>query len=280
MAYKIDIEQIEHPLLRPLLDELIPVFADLEIHFFVVGATARDILSEIYELESGRRTQDIDIAIAIEKWERFNQIEKHLLELNDFSKDSHQKQRFIYKEQFQVDLIPYGAVAEKRDKIFWPPDQNIAMSVLGYDAIAENLITVDFGNGLEIKVASLVGIFLLKLMAWRDRHTQGNKDAEDIGFILQNYISINTERAVMDHYDAIYQMEDYSIVKASASLLGIDLCSLLEERQEAITEVKQLIEVEINKEMESPLFNQIIETNAISFEEVKKGFELLHKHLD
>lgn len=44
MSYKIDSQKIEHPLLKPLLAELIPFFEERGISFFVIGATARDII--------------------------------------------------------------------------------------------------------------------------------------------------------------------------------------------------------------------------------------------
>jgi predicted nucleotidyltransferase len=65
MSYKISSEKIEHPLLKPLLEELIPFFEKEGVKFFVIGATARDIILEINGEQSGRRTQDIDIAITL-----------------------------------------------------------------------------------------------------------------------------------------------------------------------------------------------------------------------
>ena len=45
------------------------------------------------------------------------------------------------------------------------------------------------------------GLFALKLVAWKDRHLSSSKDAYDMALLLLNYIDINTERAVHDHYD-------------------------------------------------------------------------------
>lgn len=56
MDYNISSEKLEHPLLKKLLDELIPIFQKLEIKFFVIGATARDIIMELHGEKSGRRT--------------------------------------------------------------------------------------------------------------------------------------------------------------------------------------------------------------------------------
>src|SRR5699024_7635845 len=146
MAYNLKIEKLNHPLLKPLLKDVLPVFEKLGIKFFVIGATARDIVLEVFKMETSRRTQDIDIAIAIEDWERFSEVKEEILKLSPFEPDSHQLQKLIYKGSFEVDLVPYGKIARDKNKIFWPPDHDIAMSVLGFEEIEQDLIEVDFGE--------------------------------------------------------------------------------------------------------------------------------------
>lgn len=131
-----------------------------------------------------------------------------------------------------------------------------------------------------MKVASLAGIFLLKLVAWKDRYLIGNKDAEDIGFILQNYLPINEERAALEHYEAVYELEDFSIVKGSAALLGVDVSFLLADHQNAKKELRKIIKTEMDKELKSSLFNQIIETNSISFDEIREAMNLFYMKLN
>src|SRR5690606_15275121 len=132
MDYNLLSKKLENPLIKKLLTELIPVFQELEIKFFIIGATARDIIMELHGELSGRRTQDIDIAIAVDKWSSFDNIKKVILQLSNFKKDPKQEQRFFYMEEFQLDIVPYGGIADAEHKIFWPPDQSFAMSVLGF----------------------------------------------------------------------------------------------------------------------------------------------------
>ena len=71
MDYKITSENIEHPLLKPVLEELIPVFQQRNITFYIIGAVARDIILDINNEKSKRVTMDLDIAIAVDHWEDF-----------------------------------------------------------------------------------------------------------------------------------------------------------------------------------------------------------------
>jgi len=274
MAYNISSEKLEHPIIKSLLEELIPIFQKQEIKFFLIGATARDIIMELNSERGGRRTKDIDIAIAVEKWEEFEQIDREILKLPNFKKDIKQQQRYLYKHDFQLDMVPYGGISNEKDKIYWPPDQSFAMSVLGFKEAERDLVKVTIDDDIEIEVISLAGIFILKLFAWRDRHHKGNKDAEDIGFIFTNYLNIHEKRAVDNYYEEVYEINDFTITKASASLLGIDVKELLTINNATGSTIKSIIERELELNEKSTLFNQIIETNYIKIEEVIECFQL------
>ena len=279
MDYNISSEKLEHPLLKKLLDELIPVFQKLEIKFFVIGATARDIIMELHGEKSGRRTQDIDIAIAVDKWEEFSTIEKEIIQLPNFEKDPKQQQRFSYLNDFQLDIVPYGGITTAEDKIFWPPDQSFAMTVLGFEEAEKNLVRVKIDDTLEIDIVSLTGIFILKLVAWKDRHHKGNKDADDMGFILQNYLNIHEERAAMEHYEEVYEIEEFTTIKAGAALLGIDINNLLTDNETNKAKLKTIIETEINLKEDSILFNQIVETNKVKYDDMLDCFQNLNQKI-
>ena len=279
MDYNISSEKLEHPLLKKLLDELIPVFQKLEIKFFVIGATARDIIMELHGEKSGRRTQDIDIAIAVDKWEEFSTIEKEIIQLPNFEKDPKQQQRFSYLNDFQLDIVPYGGITTAEDKIFWPPDQSFAMTVLGFEEAEKNLVRVKIDDTLEIDIVSLTGIFILKLVAWKDRHHKGNKDADDMGFILQNYLNIHEERAATEHYEEVYEIEDFNTIKAGAALLGIDINNLLTDNETNKAKLKTIIETEINLKEDSILFNQIVETNKVKYDDMLECFQILNQKI-
>lgn len=276
MSYNISSEKIEHPLLKPLLEELIPFFEKRGVKFFVIGATARDIILEINGEQSGRRTQDIDIAITINKWEEFEKISEELTELENFSKDKEQKQRFLYLDKFQLDIVPYGGIMDENDKIYWPPDQDFAMNVLGFEEVQKETISITLDEKIEFEVVSLIGIVLLKIIAWKDRNHKGNKDADDLLFILKNYLNINLDRAVEQHYEEVYQIENYTELKASASLIGIDLIELTSDNSKLNDFLIQILNIEIEKKETSILLNQMIETHMGSnFDELYECVQII-----
>ena len=262
MSYHILSKELSNPELKSILQALNSFFQSKKIDFYIVGATARDILlTNLYGLIPERKTMDIDIAIAISNWEEFEIIERELPQREYFEKDSHQKQRFIYKGFYAIDVIPFGKIAQKDGNIYWPPDGVIAMSVSGFPEIAAATISVSIDNEFDIKVSSLSGFFLLKLMAWKDRYLSSSKDAYDIALILLHYLGINEQRAVQEHYD-LYEVEPFDQVEASGRLIARDIKALIGRNKDTMTYLIEILRREIELSQESPLVNQLIKANT------------------
>lgn len=254
-------ENLQNPLLKELLQKLTDYFHSIGAEFYVIGATARDIiLSGIHNQTSARRTADLDIAIAIKDWDKFEQITKELCKIEGFTKSNKLKQSFLYKRYLILDIVPFGELAMADNTIYWPPEEQFAMSVAGYTEVANNTLDVTIDNEFTVKVASLPGIVILKLAAFNDRKNETNKDADDLAYIIENYQDINIERAAAEHYD-IYEADNFNTFSAGATLLGRDIRSILEGNEETINTFIQILEDELKMEDESPLINQIIETH-------------------
>ena len=279
MSCNISSEGFNNPLLKELLKKLTDYFQSIGSDFYVIGATARDIiLSGIHNQTSARRTADLDIAIAIKDWDKFEQISKELCDIDGFNKSNKQKQLFWYKKDFRLDIVPFGEVAKVDNNIYWPPEEEFAMSVVGLTEVANNTLDVNIDNEFTIKVASLPGIFILKLAAFNDRKNKTNKDADDLAFIIENYLDINIERAAAEHYD-IYEVENFNTFTAGATLLGRDIKSILGENAETIQTFIQILEDELKLDEASLLMNQIIETHRnIQFDAIVEALSrLLHE---
>ena len=269
MSYNISSENLNNPLLKDLLKELNTFFGGMGVDFYVIGATARDIiLSNLHDLTPDRKTDDLDIAIAISDWSQFQAIEKVLPEKEGFKKSKEQKQRFVYKGIYVVDIVPFGEVAKDDGNIYWPPDETIAMSVWGFPEMANSTISIEIDGEFSIKIASLPGLFILKLVAWKDRYLFASKDAYDMALLLTNYLDINTERAVEDHYD-LYEADDFDPVIAGAQLMARDVKILVRNNDKTLTYLREIISIEIKLAEESKLINQLVESNAsLQYEQV------------
>lgn len=270
MDLTISSEKIGNPLLIELLRKLTDSFGRMGREFYVIGATARDIIvQQLLDTASTRRTKDLDIAIAIPDWDAFEQIKERLV-ADGFKKSNDMYQRFYYGA-YEVDIVPYGVVAKEDDNIYWPPEEVVAMSVKGFDEVLSEAITVSIDDEFKVKIASLHGLFLLKLNAWLDRNAKTSKDAEDMSFILSNYFMANLDREI---HQEVYDWENFDEYIVGGYWLAHDLVTLLNVNQ--LNYYKEVIEGELAKQEESRLINQMIENSySLKYETVRETWQVI-----
>lgn len=270
MSLRITSEKINNPFLVDLLEKLSSSFRRMEHDFFVIGATARDIvIQEMLNTSSRRKTRDLDLAIAVPNWQEFDKIKKNLI-ADGFEKDKDKQQRFYYGD-YEIDIVPYGYVAKDDDNIYWPPEETIAMSVKGFDEALSDSITVSIDDRFTVNIASLHGLFLLKLNAWMDRHLTTNKDAEDMAFILDNYLMANLDR---EAYMEVYDWEEFDEFVAGGYWLANDLAKLLNKEQ--LIYYADKIDEEMLLEERSRLISQMLNSQSgLNYDQVIRTWQTI-----
>jgi len=208
-----------------ILKEIEKVFTRIDIPFFIVGATARDIILEHqFNISPRRATIDIDIGVLIDGWDKFETLKDGLVHSGKF-RLSRQKQRLIYEDHFPVDIIPFGMIANEDGSITWPPDHEIRMSTAGFQECFRHAVSVKLSSNPElvVKVINLAGLALLKLISWDDNPERRSKDAPDLFLIIRHYLDAgNLDRLFEEELDLIEEGSfDYDL--ASARLLGRDV---------------------------------------------------------
>jgi predicted nucleotidyltransferase len=280
MSYQISSDRFAEPWLKELLEVVAVYFRQTNTDFYVIGAVARDIvLGGIHHRRPHRLTRDLDIAIMVPDWNIFEQIATDLCAMADFKKDGKQKQRFFYKDGFILDIVPFGEIAQYDKTIYWPPEATVAMSVIGYREVAKRALSVTIDEKYTLLVASLPGIFILKLIAWKDRHLSNTKDAEDITLLIDEYHDINMERATEEHAD-IYEEKDFTTFSAGATLLARDIRTILTNKDDVLREITTIIEKEVNLSESSKLIDQILFTDRTkNYKDVYQAFRQILKEL-
>lgn len=261
MSYNISSEKLNNPLLKELLQKLSLFFESKDLMFYVIGATARDIImKQLLDKASARRTRDLDIAIALPDWDKYTEVAEGIVAMNDFKASTQQKQRFIYKEVYEVDMVPFGSVAKEDDCIYWPPEEDVSMSVKGFDDALKNALCVKIDGEFEIYVASLSSLFLLKLSAWADRNVTTSKDAEDLCFIIDHYFDAfadcYTDR---DYHQEVYDLDDFDLFVAGAYWLAYDILDFLDVVK--VNFFCDILTSELQMEHESRLIEQMMDAS-------------------
>lgn len=210
---------------------------ELHISAFIVGATARDIiLDHIYGISVDRATSDIDFGVAVENWNEYQLLKKTLVESKGFRIDEEKQEQRLWYKSTKIDLVPYGGLASPDNEIAFPPKDHFVMNTSGFTQAYETAFVVQLSDNLIVRVASLAGLALLKLIAYNDRPAERRNDLEDIWFLMRNYIDAgNTERLFGgEASDADLVTEDFDYEKSGARLLGRDIAPLLTNQSREI----------------------------------------------
>lgn len=204
---------------------------------FIVGAQARDLFIQyVYDLPVHRATNDIDFGVVVASWDEFTKLRDVLIASKKFQPHKTMKQRLVYKGGLLIDLVPFGDIEEASGQIAWPPDFSVVMSTVGFREAYDNSIEVRIADELIVRVASLAGLALMKIVAWDERRFE--RDAQDLGLIMRHYLDAGNQDRVYteqgDCFDLLNEEFDYN--KASARILGRDVGRLLSDTSRPVLE--------------------------------------------
>ncbi len=265
-----------------ILIEIERIATKLDFPFFVVGATARDIILEHqFDIKPVRATIDIDIGVSVAGWDQFKLLQDELVKSNRFS-PSKQKQRLIYDNDFLVDIIPFGTIANENGSISWPPDHEIHMSVAGFQECYQHAISVKLSSNPElfVKVVSLAGLALLKLISWDDNPERRGKDAPDLFLIIRHYLDAGNLDRLFDEGTDIIEEDNYDYDLASARFLGRDIGNISSPATK--TKLLEILEREANSKQGHKIAMDVMQSDSYRnqhYERVVEYFNALLKGL-
>jgi predicted nucleotidyltransferase len=272
--------KIENPVVDAL--QILKKVADsLGVNFFVVGASARDfILRHQYGIEPRRKTGDIDLGVEVASWEQFKTLFEELISTGQFSPAS--ERQSLRCGIVLIDILPFGPITDEDKKISWPPEHEIIMSMVGFEEAYEHSITVRVSSGpdLDIKLASLPGLAIMKLISWKEKYPDRKRDAEDLLLIMNKYEEAgNTERLYEEDLPLL-QEEIFDTKLAGTRLLGRDMAKISNSKTVVI--VKEILDAETEELSQYKLATDMIreagmaETRfdelILQLEKLKQGF--------
>lgn len=235
IGYKMHLILPEHPIdpvTIKVLQQVDKVSQGLGIKYFVVGATARDlVLTHVFGMPVRRVTTDLDFAISVNDWSQFELIKNCLIQQQGFSASSEMRQRLYFATNTSalgvpLDLVPFGGIENPANTVAWPPDLEIMMNVTGYSDVYAASVGIQIAPDLVIRVASLAGLVIMKLFAWKERGRSNPKDAQDIYSILQSYANAGNCDRIYDQDPDLLGSVEYNPDLAGAKLLGRDVIQI------------------------------------------------------
>ncbi len=255
-------------------------FRKFGVHYYLIGANARDVQLYKAGTKPNRGTADIDFAVMLPDMETYLEIRKELKEKGFEDTDGGTPYRMYYSESNTViDLLPYGEIAQKYTVTF--PERSIELSVLGMDEVGQSSEEFEHPEGFTLPVSSLHGMVILKLIAWSEKPEKRSKDLKDIKALIdiafENYeaelFCENSEFA--DLFDA----EDFDICLTGARVLGRKISPVLAQNAELNKQLRAIVENELSSEV-GPMAQQMVTELFSTVEELKKILEAINTGLN
>jgi predicted nucleotidyltransferase len=193
-------------LTKPVLEmlaEFQQVLAQFGIDFYLVGAVARDIhFSRNPAFASKRATLDVDLAIMLADEEQFYAVKEALVNTGNFTAHPTEAIKLFYKEAIELDLLPFGDIENEYRETRIHKPRLFALDVPGFMELLPDAQEIEVGEGTTLKVCSLEGIVMLKLIAWDDKPAR-IKDVTDIDHIIDVYFDFNDMEIYGDYMDVM-----------------------------------------------------------------------------
>lgn len=179
----------------------------------VIGATAL-----LHFLALPRTTSDVDFAIVAEQEEV-----EAMIGGAGWTRDKTATHRWRHAEsQSIIDVLPTPPRVLSAGRLQFD-DGEKEMSMIGFDLALTNTVNVPVPLGaerLEVEVATLPALLLLKIVAWLDRPRERTKDLGDIARILDGSLDDDDERRWEEPLNMI-EHEDQSAFFAGRELGAI-----------------------------------------------------------
>ena len=270
--------KIEKPIVAALY--LFKRIADsLGIPFFIVGAFSRDlILKHRYGIEPRRKTGDVDLGVEVANWKQFEKLKESLIETGRFCLTP-EKHR-LRCGAILIDILPFGPITDKDKKISWPPEHEVIMSMVGFEEAYEYSITSRLNSDpeLDIKMASLAGLAIMKLISWNEKYPNRKRDAEDLLFIMNKYAEAGNSERLYEEDLSLLQEENFDTKLAGTRLLGRDMAKISDLRTVQI--IKGILDAETKELSQYKLATDMIRETGMAevrFDEILLQLEKLKR---
>jgi predicted nucleotidyltransferase len=248
-------------------------FKKFGVHYYLIGANARDVQMYKAGIKPNRGTADIDFAIMLPDISKYDEIKTDLKE-NGFE-DAHGDLPWrLYHKEYNtvVDLLPYGKIAQENTVTF--TDKNIELSVVGMYEVGVEAEFFEHPEGYVIPVSPAHGIVILKLISWGEQPGR-TKDLADIKALLDAAWEIYQEEFYQENspYADLFDVDPFDTQLAAARVMCRKMQAILNQNEA----LKSLIITEINNEItgNSPKAQQMVTGTDQTIEEVKQIFNAL-----
>ncbi|MEO1258854.1 MAG: nucleotidyl transferase AbiEii/AbiGii toxin family protein [Bacteroidota bacterium] len=258
-----------------ILNAIIPVFKKLKIDYFVVGAFARDVelLAKGHTDPPARKTRDLDLAVMLSSEDEFGRLKEKLTEIDGFEVHSTEPIKLIYDNRYELDLLPFGEIENEKGQVELKAKKTFTLDMPGFAEVYGSTNTIKTDQGFDIKVCSLPGVVLLKLIAWDDRKHRA-KDIQDIEYIIRNLYLLEIDEIIETDDDLIDLFQDQNRnfnEYVTSRYIGRKIGTLIKGSEKIQSRVRAILTKNIQDTENSPM------GKIMSFETLEESINIINQ---
>lgn len=280
-TYKINYNQLsQQPEITEMLYALERGLDKFGIDFYLVGAVARNVwMTGINNIAPRRTTGDIDFAVLINDKGVYEALKTYLILTEGFQPYKGNEYVLIWKENLEVDLLPFGAIDDEDAKFKSNGLGSTSISLQGFSEIYnDGLPTLDLEGKHQFKFCTLPGIVLLKLIAWDDRPESRRDDIKDISDILNHFFDMNDNEIFENHHD-LFEKEEASLKHIAARVMGREMSKIAKKNELLFSRIVGILDsntlVSQNSDMAKIMveyYDNTIDDNVQLLKHLRQGF--------
>ena len=280
-TYKINYNQLsQQPEITEMLYALQRGLEKFGIDFYLVGAVARNVwMTGINNIAPRRTTGDIDFAVLINDKGVYEALKTYLIITEGFQPYKGNEYVLIWKENLEVDLLPFGAIDDEDAKFNSNGLGSTSISLQGFSEIYnDELPTLDLEGKHQFKFCTLPGIVLLKLIAWDDRPESRRDDIKDISDILNHFFDMNDNEIFENHHD-LFEKEEASLKHIAARVMGSEMSKIAKKNELLFSRIVGILDsntlVSQNSDMAKIMveyYDNTIDDNVQLLKHLRQGF--------
>lgn len=219
--------------------------AHFGIHYYLIGANARDVALYKAGVRPARGTADVDFAVMLADMEGYEAF-KLKLKSNGFedAKGGEPYRLFHRGSNTVIDLLPYGEIAQNYTVTF--TERSVELSTVGMNEVGQHREDFESEPGVSVPVSPAHGIVILKMIAWSER-PERTKDLDDIASLLEAAWELYEKELYVEdaaHAD-VFDADDFDTEIAGAIVMGRKMREVLMYNHELKTSIHDMIEKDL-----------------------------------
>lgn len=262
-------KELAIPYFKEVFDIIDKVMTEADAPYYLVGASAVALQLLQQNIKPPRGTKDIDFAVMLSSITEYDAIVEGLIE-NGFSEVKGVPHRLYHREyDAAVDILPFGEIEEDSTVRF--VERNTELHVLGFREVLESPNETQIEQ-ISVKVPTLPGMVVLKLIAWGDRPDQRDNDLADVLVVLDNFFDLEYDDIVENHHDTFPVEGEFDRLKIAAKVLGRKVQEILAKNPKVQDRIKELLNENLTDVEQSSIAKEWARLKGC---EVKYSIELL-----